>query len=168
MAGTLSASARRVQKALRERGFSGRVVESATPTRTAVEAARLVGCEVAQIVKSLVFRGRQSGRAVLVTASGANRVDERRVAALVGEPIDKADAEFVREATGFAIGGVPPVAHRRPITVFVDRDLERYPQLWAAAGTPHALFALTFADLVRMTGGAVVPVTAETRDAEGR
>jgi prolyl-tRNA editing enzyme YbaK/EbsC (Cys-tRNA(Pro) deacylase) len=167
MTETLSPSARRVQHALRALGVPGPVVESAVPTRTAADAARLVGCEVGQIVKSLVFRGRESGRAILVTASGANRVDERRVAALVGEPIDKADADFVREETGFAIGGVPPVAHRRPLTVFVDRDLERHDRLWAAAGTPNALFPLTFADLVRMTGGSVVAVADRAGEGQG-
>jgi prolyl-tRNA editing enzyme YbaK/EbsC (Cys-tRNA(Pro) deacylase) len=126
-------------------------------TRTAVDAAVAVGCDVGQIVKSLVFR-RESGAAVLVVASGRNRVDEAKVQALVGEPIGKADAAFVREATGFAIGGVPPAGHATPIETLVDEDLLRYDEVWAAAGTPRDVFATTPQRLVEMTGGRVADV----------
>ena len=123
-------------------------------TRTAADAAAAIGCDVAQIVKSLVFRKR-SGGALLVLASGRNRVDEAKVGALVDEPIDKADAAFVREVTGFAIGGVPPVGHAEPIDTLVDRDLLSLGELWAAAGTPQTVFPIAPEELVRVTGGYV-------------
>ena len=154
----LSASAQRVQDDLRARGFTNEVIELAIPVRTAADAAREVGCDVAQIVKSLVFRGQTSGRGVLVLTSGANRVDEARLAARLGEPIGKAEAAFVREHTGFAIGGVPPVAHAKPLDTLIDEDLLRLDLLWAAAGHPNSLFRLTPDELVRMSGGAVVRV----------
>ena len=154
----LSASARKVQDALRSGGFGNAVIELAIPVRTAADAAREVGCEVGQIVKSLVFRGQRSGRGVLVLTSGANRVDERRLAELFGEPVGKAEAAFVREQTGFAIGGVPPIGHDRPLETFVDEDLLRLDALWAAAGHPNSLFRLTPDELVRMSGGRVTRV----------
>ena len=126
-------------------------------TRTAVDAAKAVGCDVAQIVKSLVFR-RESGAAVLIVASGSNRVDEGKVAALLGEPVGKADADFVRRETGYAIGGVPPAQHVAPIETIVDEDLLRYEEVWAAAGTPREVFATTPQQLVAMTGGRVADV----------
>jgi prolyl-tRNA editing enzyme YbaK/EbsC (Cys-tRNA(Pro) deacylase) len=126
-------------------------------TRTAAEAAAAVGCDVAQIVKSLIFR-RASGAAVLVVASGRNRVDEKKVEQLLGEPIGKADAAFVREATGFAIGGVPPAGHASPVETIVDEDLLAYDEVWAAAGTPRDVFTTTPDRLVAMTGGRVADV----------
>ncbi|HVI76094.1 MAG TPA: YbaK/EbsC family protein, partial [Anaeromyxobacteraceae bacterium] len=105
-----------------------------------------------------VFRARQSGRAVLVVASGAHRVDEKRIEALVGEPIGKADADFVREQTGFAIGGVPPLGHAREPVAIVDEELLKLERIWAAAGHPNAVFGLTPAELVAMTGGRVARV----------
>jgi prolyl-tRNA editing enzyme YbaK/EbsC (Cys-tRNA(Pro) deacylase) len=156
----LSASAQKVQQALKALGLDLTVVELPGSTRTAVEAAQAVGCEVGQIVKSLVFKAKRSEKPVLVVASGQNRVDERRVEALIGEPLGKADADFVRQHTGFAIGGVPPVGHDHPIQTFVDEDLLQYAEIWAAAGTPHAVFRLTPQELVRMTGGQVITVRA--------
>lgn len=144
----LSASAQRVQDALSAAGLNCAVVELPASTRTAQEAAQAIGCRVEQIVKSLVFRGRRSGQPVLVLASGSNRVNEKRVGELLGEPIERADADFVREHTGFAIGGVPPVGHPAPLTTLLDRDLLAYAELWAAAGTPHAVFRLAPADLL--------------------
>lgn len=129
-------------------------------TRTAAEAAQAVGCQLGQIAKSLVFRGLDSGRAVLAIASGANRVDEARLAELLGEPIGRASPEFVRDQTGFAIGGVPPLAHATPLPILIDEDLLRFEQIWAAAGTPHALFALPSVDLPRLTGGQVATLKA--------
>ena len=117
-----------------------------------------IGCTVAQIAKSIVFRAVNSGHPVLVIASGANRIDEDRVAELVGEPIARADANFVREATGFAIGGVPPVAHKNPPIVLIDDTLSALTEIWAAAGTPHAVVKLTFNDLVELTKGKVAAV----------
>ena len=128
-------------------------------TRTAADAAAAIGCDVAQIVKSLVFRKR-SGGALLVLASGRNRVDEAKVGALVAEPISKADAVFVRKITGFAIGGVPPVGHTEPIDTLVDRDLLSLGELWAAAGTPQTVFPIAPEELVRVTRGRVADVAA--------
>ena len=154
----LSEAAQRVQDALLERGFANTVRELAEPVRTAQAAADAVGCEVAQIVKSLVFRGEASGRAVLVVASGANRVDTGRLAALLGEPVAMGDPRFVRERTGFAIGGIPPLGHATEIDVVVDAHLLAIPSLWAAAGHPNSLFPLTPDELVRMTRGRVAEI----------
>jgi prolyl-tRNA editing enzyme YbaK/EbsC (Cys-tRNA(Pro) deacylase) len=156
--GVLKASAKRVQEALAAAGFGFEVVQFPESTRTAEEAAAAVGCQVGQIAKSLVFRAADSGRPVLVIASGANRVDEKKVAALLGEPIARADAGFVRARTGFAIGGVPPVAHLEPPLTLIDADLLAHDQIWAAAGTPNAVFRLAPGDLARLTGGRVAAV----------
>jgi prolyl-tRNA editing enzyme YbaK/EbsC (Cys-tRNA(Pro) deacylase) len=158
MAKELSASARKVQETLKAMGFACEVVELPDSTRTAVEAAQAVGCQVGQIVKSLIFKGRQSGKPVLVIASGPNRVNEKRVGELFGEPIEKANADFVRQHTGFAVGGVPPVGHLEPLQTFIDEDLLQYPEIWAAAGTPHAVFCLTPTDLTAMTGGEITSI----------
>jgi prolyl-tRNA editing enzyme YbaK/EbsC (Cys-tRNA(Pro) deacylase) len=154
----LSPSAQRVQAALQSLGLELNVVEMPASTRTAPEAAAAVGCEVGQIVKSLVFKGEQSGKAILIAASGANRVNEKSVAAILGEPIAKADADFVRQQTGFVIGGVPPLGHIHPLTILVDEDLMQYSEIWAAAGTPNAVFRLAPQELVRMTNGLVTAI----------
>ncbi len=151
----LKPSAQRVQDALAARGLDIQVQELTATARSAAEAAAAVGCQVGQIAKSLVFRGRSSGRAVLIIASGANRVDLPRVEELLGEGLDKADADFVRAETGFAIGGIPPLGHDRPLTTVVDQDLLQYQTIWAAAGHPNAVFPATPAQLVAMTGGRV-------------
>jgi prolyl-tRNA editing enzyme YbaK/EbsC (Cys-tRNA(Pro) deacylase) len=151
-------SVRRVQEALAAAGGGHTVVALAQSARTSAEAASAVGCRVDQIAKSLVFRGEQSQRPVLVIASGINRVDERKVAALIAEPVGRADADFVRQRTGFAIGGVAPVAHAEPLTILIDEDLLRWPEIWAAAGHPNTVFRLTPDDLVRLTGGRVAEV----------
>jgi prolyl-tRNA editing enzyme YbaK/EbsC (Cys-tRNA(Pro) deacylase) len=159
MENPLSASARKVQDALLSRSFPHlEVVELPKSTRTALDAAQAVGCTVAQIAKSLVFRGVQSRRPLLVIASGVNRVDEGRLAALVQEPVEQPDADFVRLHTGFVIGGVPPIGHAQPLETFVDEDLLAYETIWAAAGTPRAVFCLSPHELVALTGGAVVAV----------
>jgi prolyl-tRNA editing enzyme YbaK/EbsC (Cys-tRNA(Pro) deacylase) len=147
--------------ALRVQAFLGdgfRVLEFDASTKTAADAAAAVGCNVAQIAKSIIFRAEKRDCTVLVITSGTNRVDEKKLAALLGEAPVRADADFVRERTGFAIGGVPPVAHATPGVIFIDEDLQRYATLWAAGGTPNAVFELTFADLVRLTGGTVANV----------
>ncbi len=151
----LSSSAQKVQAALQAHGYDLQVVELPDSTRTAAEAAQAIGCQVGQIVKSLVFKGKRSGRAILVEASGSNRVDERALEALIGEPLGKADADFVRERTGFVIGGVPPVAHAEELPTYIDEDLLQYSEIWAAAGTPHAVFRLTPEALLALTGGQV-------------
>jgi len=149
------ASARRVQEALAARGVDFEVKEFPESTRTSAEAAAAIGCAVAQIAKSLVFRGADSGEAVLIVASGANRVDPAKAEALLGEAIERADAEFVRGATGFAIGGVPPLGHDRPLVTLIDEDLLAFEAIWAAAGTPNAVFRLSPADLSALTGGRI-------------
>ena len=154
----LSNSAQRVQQALEAHGLGLTVVELPQSTRTAAEAAAAVGCTVGQIAKSLIFRAKASGRPVLVIASGSNRVDEKAVAARLGEGLGKADADFVRARTGFVIGGVPPIGHLEPPVTFIDEDLLAYDLIWAAAGTPNAVFQLRPADLVTLTGGTVAAV----------
>jgi prolyl-tRNA editing enzyme YbaK/EbsC (Cys-tRNA(Pro) deacylase) len=151
----LKPSAQKVQDALDARGLALKVLELEVTARSAAEAAAAVGCQVGQIAKSLVFRASPSGCAVLVIASGANRVDLAKVEALLGESLGKADADFVRAETGFAIGGIPPVGHARPLTTVIDEDLLRFESIWAAAGHPNAVFALTPAQLVALTGGQV-------------
>ena len=154
----LNPSVRRVRDALAAFGGDHRVIELAASARTAADAARALGCRVDQIVKSLVFRGRHTGCAILVAASGANRVNESRIAGLLAEPVDKADADFVRARTGFAIGGVAPVGHPEPLTTLIDEDLLAWEEIWAAAGHPNTVVRLAPADLVRMTDGRVVGV----------
>lgn len=154
----LSPSARKVQQALAGLGILAQVVELPQSTRSAAEAAQAIGCSVGQIAKSIVFRAKESDRPVLVIASGRNRIDEGKIAALVSEPVEKADAGFVRERTGFAIGGVPPAGHLEMLPAFIDEDLLQYEEIWAAAGTPQAVFSLASANLVRVTGGRVIPV----------
>jgi prolyl-tRNA editing enzyme YbaK/EbsC (Cys-tRNA(Pro) deacylase) len=149
---------RRVREALEERGFEARIVELDRTARSAAEAADALGVRVEQIVKSLVFRGTRTGRPVLVLAGGANRVDERKISDLFSEPAEMADAGYVREKTGFSIGGVPPLGHAEQPVTFVDEDLLREEEVWAAAGHTHAVFGLEPAELVNITGGQVAAV----------
>ncbi len=158
MAKELSLSAKKVQDAILSRGLTFDVIELASSTRTAQEAAQAVGCQVAQIVKSLIFKGSRSGKPVLILASGPNRVHEKKVAEILGEPIGKADADFVREKTGFAIGGVPPLAHKEALETYIDETLLQHESLWAAAGTPNAVFRLAPTDLLKITGGKVISI----------
>ncbi len=155
MSSSLKGSSRRVQEALAAQGFAFDVREFPDSTRTSAEAAAAIGCSVAQIAKSLVFRGAESGNAVLIIASGANRVDPAKAEALLGEAIKRADADFVREATGFAIGGVPPLGHDRPLVTLIDEDLLAFEEVWSAAGTPNAVFRLSPIDLGDLTGGRI-------------
>jgi prolyl-tRNA editing enzyme YbaK/EbsC (Cys-tRNA(Pro) deacylase) len=158
LADALSGAAQRVAAALAAAGVTARVVELPQSTRTAADAAAAVGCTVAQIAKSLIFRGASSDRPILVIASGVNRVDEHLVSSYVDETIAKADADFVRRSTGFAIGGVPPLAHVAPIRTLIDEDLLALGRIWAAAGTPNAVFEVDAQELVRATGGDVVRI----------
>ncbi len=159
MTPTLSPSAQKVQDALTARGFGAiTVVELPDSTRTSAEAAAAIGCTVAQIAKSVIFKGAESGNPILVIASGTNRVNTQTITALVGEAVEKPDAEFVREKTGFVIGGVPPVGHSQPVVTFIDEDLRIHESIWAAAGTPRAVFQLTPDNLEQMTGGRVISV----------
>jgi prolyl-tRNA editing enzyme YbaK/EbsC (Cys-tRNA(Pro) deacylase) len=145
-------SVERVRQALERAGLNSEIVELPGAARTAKAAAAFLGCDVAQIANSLVFRTEASETAVLVMSSGAKRVDVARLAAVLGEPVRKADADFVRRHTGFAIGGVPPAGHGIK-NIFVEQSLSAFTELWAAAGHPHTVFRLTYADLVRITGG---------------
>ena len=157
MSEALSPAAERVQELLRAAGSEVRVRQLPVTARTAADAAAAIGCTVAQIAKSLVFKT-GSGKPVLVIASGVNRVDEAKIAAALGEPIGKADAGFVRHSTGYAIGGVAPIGHDTPPRIFIDRDLRQHATLWAAAGHPHAVFPLSPAELERLTRGAVIEI----------
>jgi prolyl-tRNA editing enzyme YbaK/EbsC (Cys-tRNA(Pro) deacylase) len=147
-------SALKVQAVL---GPDFQVVELEASTRTSEDAAAAVGCTVAEIAKSLIFRA-ADGRPVLAIASGASRVDEKKVRALLGQRIERADPDFVRAATGYVIGGVPPVGHATPPIVLIDGDLERFAFVWAAGGTPNAVFRIAPADLIRLTGGRVADI----------
>lgn len=158
MSGTLSSASQRIQDLLESLGFDYTVIELPDTTRTAIDAANSVGCTVGQIAKSLIFRGKRTGKPILIIASGSNRVNEKRIAEYIGEPIEKADAEFVRTATGFAIGGVPPLGHLQDIRTFIDEDLLQHERIWAAGGTPNSVFQLEAEDLQDMTGGEVAPI----------
>ncbi len=152
------AAATRVAEAARDLGVTIEVVEMPASTRTAVEAAAACGCPLAAIVKSLVFRGRTTETPYLLLVSGANRVDEKAVAASTGEALKRADADDVRALTGYAIGGIPPFGHATALEVFVDRDLLAHDRVWAAAGTPFAVFAVEPQALARAVGGRVIAV----------
>jgi prolyl-tRNA editing enzyme YbaK/EbsC (Cys-tRNA(Pro) deacylase) len=154
----LSPSAQKIQDQLKALGYDYTVIEHAESTRTAQEAADRAGCELGQIVKSLIFKGKDSGKPILVLTSGANRVDEKRISQYASEPISRADADFVRAVTGFAIGGVPPVGHIQKMETYIDEDFLQYPTIWAAAGTPNAIFELKTEDLQKMTNGTIARV----------
>lgn len=154
----IRSSADRVRQALAALGHAPDIRAFSETTRTSADAAAAIGCTVGQIAKSLVFRAVGSDRAVLIIASGANRVDESLVSAAVGDRIAKADAAFVRDRTGFAIGGVAPVGHTEKPIIVIDEDLFQHGEIWAAAGTPNAVFRLTPAALAAMTDGRVIKV----------
>jgi prolyl-tRNA editing enzyme YbaK/EbsC (Cys-tRNA(Pro) deacylase) len=149
----LPASALRVQQALDAAGVGAQVIELAVAARTSQQAADALGIAVGQIAKSLIFRTVPSGRAVLVIAAGDRRVEEGRIASLLGEAIERASPQFVREHSSFAIGGVAPLAHALPMTTFIDVSLRRFDVVWAAGGTPHCVFPISPVDLVRISGG---------------
>jgi prolyl-tRNA editing enzyme YbaK/EbsC (Cys-tRNA(Pro) deacylase) len=154
----LSPSAQKIQNLLISLGYNYTVIEHTESTRTAQEAADCAGCELGQIVKSLIFRGKTSGKPILVLTSGANRVDEKLISGYAGETIGRADADFVRTVTGFAIGGVPPIGHAQKMETYLDEDFLSYQTIWAAAGTPNAIFELKTEDLQKMTNGKIVQV----------
>jgi prolyl-tRNA editing enzyme YbaK/EbsC (Cys-tRNA(Pro) deacylase) len=153
-----NSSARKIQDELERLGYPYKVIEFQETTRTSIDAANRVGCTLGQIVKSLIFKGKTSCKPVLVLTSGANRVDIKKITSLLGEKIDRADPEFVRSCTGFAIGGIPPIGHITPIITFMDEDLLQYEFVWAAAGTPNAVFKLTPDDLLSMSSAKVASV----------
>lgn len=147
----LSSSAQKIQDHIKSLGYDYTVIEHAESTRTAQEAADRAGCELGQIVKSLIFKGKDSGKPILVLTSGANRVDEKRLSEYAGEAIGRADADFVRAVTGFAIGGVPPFGHLQKLETYFDEDFLQYETIWAAAGTPNAIFEVKTSDLQKMS-----------------
>ncbi len=156
----LAKSAVSVQEALDELGLECKVLELPSSTRTAIDAASSIGCDIGQIVKSLVFRTKKTGKPVLVLASGPNQVDIKTIEDCVGESITKADADFVREVTGFAIGGIPPVGHKNAIDfIYIDQDLMALDEVWAAAGTPNAVFCIKSQDLFKATDGKLINIT---------
>ena len=154
----LSPTAQKIQNLLDSLGYNYTVIEHAESTRTAVEAAERAGCELGQIVKTLIFKGKDSGKPIIVLTSGVNRVDEKRIREYAGEGIGKADADFVRAVTGYAIGGVPPVGHVQKIETYMDEDFLQHETVWAAGGTPNAIFELKTSDLQKMTDGNIVRV----------
>ena len=155
---SLSSSAQKIQDLLNGFGFKYRVIEYIESTRTAQDAADRVGCQLGQIVKSMIFKGQISNKGILVLTSGLNRVDEDKISQYVLEKISRADPVFVHALTGFAIGGVPPIGHTQPIDTYIDEDLLNYTRVWAAAGTPNAVFELSSSDLVKITHGKIVRV----------
>lgn len=155
----LARSAQSIQDALSSKGLYCRVVELSDSTRTAEEAASTIGCTVPQIVKSLIFRTKNTNRPVLVLASGPNRVNEKIITSHIGEKIIRAEPDFAREITGFAIGGIPPIGHKQRIDlIFIDEELLKFDEIWAAAGTPNAVFNLKSQDLCKMTDGVVLAI----------
>lgn len=156
----MSKSLNRVKAALAAAGIAADIREMSDSTRTAEDAARAVGCVVDQIAKSIIFRGEETGHIVLFLTAGGNRVDTARATATAGQPLGKADAALIRAETGFAIGGVAPVGHLRPVTAFLDPRLQDFDMVWAAAGTPRHVFAIRPADLLRLTGAQVASFTA--------
>ena len=153
-----SSSTQKVQDALVAMGSKANVVEHENPGHTAAEAALLLRCDIAQIAKSIIFKSVSKGQSVLVITSGANRVDEKKVATILGDKLAKADAAFVREQTGFAIGGVPPIAHIYPGEILLDEDLLKYDQVFPAGGTPHAMFAIDPNELLRISGAQAADI----------
>ena len=151
----MSKSVKRVARAAEELGLEIEIVRMGESTRTAEDAATACGCGVAQIVKSLIFRACDSGDLVLLLVSGANRVDMDKAAAVVGQPLDRADANDVRARTGFAIGGVSPIGHLEAPHIWMDQDLMQHREIWAAAGAPDAVFKTTAPDLQRVTGAII-------------
>ena len=158
MAETLGKSASKIQDELNKYGLELKVVTMSSSTRTCAEAANTIGCEVGQIVKSMIFRGKSTGLPVLIVASGNNRINEKRMKEYLGEPVSRPDAAFVQEVTGFAIGGIPPVGHTSKLPCFIDEDLFIYQEVWAAAGTPFDVFRLTPDQLTTITQGKVISV----------
>jgi prolyl-tRNA editing enzyme YbaK/EbsC (Cys-tRNA(Pro) deacylase) len=158
MATNLKKSSEKVQAVLNDFGFELNVIEFSDSTRTAQDAAIAIGCSVGQIAKSIIFKGKTSQKPILIVASGANRINEKAIKEIIGEKLDKADANFVLEYTGYAIGGIPPIAHNTPITTYIDEDIFKYEEIWAAAGTPNSVFQLTPTILNEITNGTIISV----------
>ena len=158
MSGGRKESVQRFEKALAEKGYANKIIELPANARTAKEAAEAIGCEVDHIAKSIIFRLKNKNRPLLIVASGRNRIDEKRIATHIDDKLGKADADFVRQHTGYVIGGVPPLGHTEEIETFIDEDLFEFETIWAAAGHPKTVFELTPDELMKMTEGQVVAV----------
>lgn len=151
----LKSSAQRIQNILSQHNLAIQVIEFKELTRTAQEAANAIGCQVGQIAKTLIFKGKESNQPICMIASGINRVDEKKIEALIGEKIEKPDAEYVLQHTGYAIGGIPPIGYSFSRKPFIDQDLLAYDEIWAAAGTPNAVFRITPQDLITITNATI-------------
>jgi prolyl-tRNA editing enzyme YbaK/EbsC (Cys-tRNA(Pro) deacylase) len=155
---SLKKSAQSVQDALDAKNIKASVIELPSSTRTAQDAAQSINCEIGQIVKSLIFKTKNSGEPILILASGPNRVNEAKIEECIGERIVKADADFTKEVTGFAIGGIPPIGHKQPIRTLIDQDLMNHQEVWAAAGTPNAIFCIQSNNLQELTHGEIIAI----------
>ncbi|SDE76704.1 YbaK/EbsC family protein [Sporomusa acidovorans] len=158
MENILGKSASKVQTALNQYGLDLKILTMQDSTRTCAEAAQTIGCQVGQIVKSMIFRGKTSGTPLLIIASGTNRINEKKMKEYLGEAVTRPDANYVQETTGFAIGGIPPLGHSTKLKCFIDSDLFQYDEVWAAAGTPFTVFRLTPDQLLTITQGQVIQV----------
>ncbi len=154
----LKQSAQVVQELIHQKGYDNEVIELPASTRTAQEAANALDCKVDQIAKTIVFKLRNTGEALLVVASGSNRINEKRVSEYIGDRLDKADAIFVKEKTGYVIGGVSPVVKEETLKIVIDEDILQYDEIWAAAGHPKAVFQLTPEQLLTLAGGEVIEI----------
>jgi len=162
MTSDLRDSAKRVQEFLSKKGYSFEVKELPGSTRTAQEAADSIGCTVAQIAKSLVFKDKKTSLPILVIASGSNRVDLKKIKKATGMKLGRADGKYVKERVGFAIGGIPPVGHNEALETILDPDLKQYDVIWAAAGTPFAVFQLKPTDLEPLTEGQWIDLSEDS------
>ncbi len=156
--GELKEACQRVAAGAQALGLEIEIRQMSQSTRTAEEAAAACGCAVGQIVKSLVFRGKTSGKPYLLLVSGANRVNEKAVATVIGEALVRPDAQYVRDVTGYAIGGIPPLAHREALVTYIDADLLGHEHVWAAAGTPESVFRVVPQDMAAKTGAVMITV----------
>lgn len=154
----LKHSSQRVQNILQNYNLSTKVVEFANTTRTSREAANVIGCEIAQIAKTLIFKSAKSNQPICIIASGKNRIDEKKVEQYIGESIEKPDADFVLKHTGFVIGGVPPIGYKFNIQTLIDEDLAEYEIIWAAAGTPYSVFEISPKDLIVLSQAKMVDI----------
>jgi prolyl-tRNA editing enzyme YbaK/EbsC (Cys-tRNA(Pro) deacylase) len=154
----LSPTSKKFQDFLISRGFRNKLVEFPEGTKTSADAAMAIGCKIEQIAKSIVFIGKNSRQPILVIASGPNRINEKKIQALISEPVEKADASFVREQSGYSIGGVPPTGHNKKLKIFIDEDLMKLGEMWSAGGTPNTVFKLTTNELLEMTHGQVINI----------
>jgi len=149
----------KIKEILEKFSVQTEILEFSESTKTSEEAAKAIGCSVGQIAKSIIFKGKTSEKPILVIASGINRVNEKKIAEIIGEGIEKANANFVREKTGFVIGGVPPFGHKEKILTFIDEDLMKYEFIWAAAGTPNSVFKIKPEELVKITKGSIISLS---------